>query len=342
MAHVLVTRFAGAVFRSSKRAGAAVSLLVAVLAFGCGSDGKSGAALPIGSIALKDENNYSTTSSLTIPTVETVAADLDICWGEVKRDLQCHDVYPLAQLDNLSLLRLLHLSEDEVEAKLTAGELSQSMVDGYLDYHTDHESTCTKLSSLSFFGTEIDVASEYTESPDRVYLLILSKGTTPGVGARTLTFVRPSESSSNTRVDMKDGCGMLAFTASLASATPVAVPAKAPWVVDWRGLTRDGQGNAIAFETVDRLMVGFFRDATVADLEEKIFDIELIATSLWEAQLSGGKKVDLSFLRERGSDAPFAGFTRRDGVWLLALLCSTCQNPQPVVLAILEPSAGTP
>jgi hypothetical protein len=29
-------------------------------------------------------------------------------------------------------------------------------------------------------------------------------------------------------------------------------------------------------------------------------------------------------------------------VWLLGLTCSTCQNPAPIVLTILDPGAGTP
>jgi hypothetical protein len=39
---------------------------------------------------------------------------------------------------------------------------------------------------------------------------------------------------------------------------------------------------------------------------------------------------------------PFAGFSRNDGIWALGLLCTTCQNPAPVVLTILEPSDGGP
>ena len=105
----------------------------------------------------------------------------------------------------------------------------------------------------------------FVESDDRVYMLILSKGTNPGVGARTMTFVKPTASSTNTRIDIPEGCGMLQFAADLASAKPVSVPAKSPWVVDWQDVTRDGQGNAIAADTIDRLLVGFFEGKTVAD-----------------------------------------------------------------------------
>jgi hypothetical protein len=157
-----------------------------------------------------------------------------------------------------------------------------------------------------------------------------------------MTFVKPTEASSNTKVDMPSGCGMLEFAADLSLAKTVSVSAKAPWVVDWQDVTVDGQHNPIADESIDRLLVGFYEGKTVAELEAQIFDIESIATSLWEIPLSGGKKADLSLSRERTSGETFTGFERGDGVWLLGLTCSTCQNPQPVVLSVLDPSAGSP
>jgi hypothetical protein len=312
--------------------------------WGCGSDASDDGAKQgsRGTILLQDENNYSSVSSLSIPVVQTAVGDLDICWKDAVKDLQCHDVDPVAELDNVSLLRFLHLSNEEVEKKLTSGQLSQSQVDGYLDFKTDHDSTCTKLSALSFFGTEIDVAKEYVASSERKYMLIFSKGTTPGVGARTMTFIEPTEDSTNTVVDAPEGCGMLDFKANLSDAVPMAVGAKAPWLVDWQDVTVDGQRNPIAYQSIDRLMLGFFQDATVAELQDRIFDIEQIATSLWELPLTGGRKAELSFAEERTTGEPFAGFDRTDGVWLLALLCSTCQNPQPVVLSVLAPGDGQP
>src|SRR6185436_19206559 len=121
-------------------------------------------------------------------------------------------------LDTLALLRFLHLSEDAVEARLTSGQLAQSEVDGYLEYRADHSSTCAKLSSMSFFGTRIKIEEEYLESSDHTYMLMLAEGTTPGVGARGMTFVTPTANSSNTRVEVPAGCGLLDVSADLSSA----------------------------------------------------------------------------------------------------------------------------
>src|SRR5512138_1708608 len=111
---------------------------------GCGSSSKTDDAR--GNVLVRDEHNYKTMASIDAPTVETAAAtDIDICWSDVTTDIQCHPVSATADLDNVSLLRISHLSETQVEQALADGQLSQSQVAGYLDYHTDHASTCMKL-----------------------------------------------------------------------------------------------------------------------------------------------------------------------------------------------------
>jgi hypothetical protein len=278
-----------------------------------------------GNVLLLDAHNYASTSSLAIPTVETApAADLEICWPEAVADIRCHDVEPQDDIDTVALLRFLHLSEEQVEVELTSGEIAQSEVDGYLEYLTDHESTCAPLSAMTFFGTPVEIEEEYVESDDHTYLLLFAAGTTPGVGARTMVFVRPTSNSTNTRVNAPSGCGFLDFSADLASAEPVPIPKDGPWVVDWRDVTRDSQGLEIVYQNIDSVQVGFFAGMTVAELEEEILDLELIATGLWQVELEGGRTADLA----------------EEGVWLLALMCSTCQNPSPIVLAVLEPTAG--
>ncbi|HXU02618.1 MAG TPA: hypothetical protein VN903_16755 [Polyangia bacterium] len=307
---------------------------------GCGGSAKPDEAR--GNLLLSDANNYRTMADLTIPIVDTTAAtDADICWGAVTNDLQCHPVSATADLDNVSLLRISHLSKDQVRARVAAGTLSQSDVAGYVDFKTDHSTTCTKLSKLSFFGTVIDVPSQYIESADYTYLMLFSKGTTPGQGARTMIFLNPTAGSPNHQIDAPTGCGMLDFTADLSSLTKLAVSAAGPWVLDWRDITRDGQNNDVPFEKIDGVTIGFYAGLTVPDLEARIFDIELIATNLWDIPLESGRTADLATATERTTHETFAGFSRTDaGTWMLALTCSRCQNPAPVLLTILEPSAG--
>jgi hypothetical protein len=313
-----------------------------LLASGCESTEATGSTDngARGNVLLRDEHNYQSTSELTIPTIETAsAADLEICWPTAMTDIRCHDVEPQEDIDTVALLRFLHLSEADVALELTSGELAQSEVDGYLEYLTDHESTCARLSAMTFFGTPIDLEEEYVESDDHTYLLLFAAGTTPGVGAKTMVFVKPTASSTNTRVDAVPGCGFLDFSAELTSVEKVRIPEEGPWVVDWRDVTRDSLGNEIVFESIDSVVVGFFEGMTLADIEAQILDLELIATSLWEVELEGGRTADLAEARARSGNGSFPGFARdEEGVWLLALMCSTCQNPSPIVLAVLEPT----
>jgi hypothetical protein len=318
--------------------------LVALSLFGASSllTGCGGTTDSAGNILLQDMHNYSATGILDIQTIETApAADLDVCWTGIINDLQCHPVVPTTDLDNVSLLRFLHLSETEVEQRLSSGELAMSEVDGYVEYKTNHTDTCMKLSQLSFFGTAIKVQEEYVESTDRTYMLLFAKGTRPGVGARAMVFVKPTAASVNTRVDAPTGCGLLEFSADLSTAARLGMPSAAPWVIDWRNITKDGQGNKIEFQSIDGVMIGFYEGQTVAEIQANIFDLELRATTLWEIKMNGGRTADLSTATARGTGAPFPGFaSATPGVWMLALTCSTCQNPAPVVLTVLDPGAG--
>lgn len=296
-----------------------------------------------GNVMLADVNNYLSESSLSIPTVQTAAAtDLEICWSGVQTDIQCHALAPAVDLDNLALLRFLNLTPTEVEQKLTTGQLAMSEIAGYLDYHTTGDSTCTQLSSLSFLGTPVEVQEQYVESSDYVYMLLLAEGITPGVGARTMTFIEPTASSTNTRVDVSTGCGLLDFSADLSGLEPLPIAREAPWVVDWRNVTRDSLGNPIVYQSIDSVIVAHYAGLTVPELEAQILDLEVIATSLWEVSLTGGRSADLSLATNRETGEPFAGFSGADGVWALGVMCNTCQNPAPVILSILEPSDVAP
>jgi hypothetical protein len=317
--------------------------LALLLSSGCESTASTGSSdnSARGNVLLLDEHNYGSTSSLSIPTIETAPeADLEICWPEALKDIRCHDVAPQGDIDTVALLRFLHLSEADVEVELTSGELKQSEVDGYLEYLTDHESTCARLSAMTFFGTPIEIEEEYTESDDHTYLLLFAAGTTPGVGAKTMVFVKPTADSTNTRVDAITGCGFLDFSAELTSVEKLQIPEDGPWVVDWREVTRDSLGNDIVFESIDSVVVGFFEGMTLAEIEAQILDLELIATSMWEVELEGGRTADLAEARGRSGEGSFPGFAQdEEGVWMLALMCSTCQNPSPIVLAVIEPTA---
>ncbi len=328
----------------SPRPANAVSASVATLALaalvGCEDSDPNQGDGSVAEIHITDANNYQATATLSIPSIETAPeTDLEICWDAVTSDLLCHDVDPLLDVKNVSILRFLNLSEADIEQRLTESSLAQSEVDGYLGFQPAGDTTCTSLSSLTMLGTEVDVLDEYVESTDQTYMLLIANSITPGVGALTMTFLRPSSESDVVRVDGNAGCGLLDFDADLASTDPVQVPEKGPWVLDWGDLTRDGVGSSVPFALIDHVLLGFYAGMTVSELEAQVMDLELIATSLWDIDHAGGHTAELATARHRDSGEPFAGFAQTEaGVWVLGLLCETCQSPAPILLSVLQPS----
>jgi hypothetical protein len=307
---------------------------------GCEDTGEAAADPPSGNLSLQDENNYTSESELLLDTLETSESDLEICWTGLTADLQCHEVDPAKDINNVSLLRFRNTTQAQVTERLVAGNLALGEINAYREFNTTPQSTCTELSSFGFLGTSIDLEQDYVADEQYTYLFVFANGTTPGVGSRAMQFVKPTAASSNTRVDAPLGCGLLSFTANLSSAEALNVPAEPPWVLDWSQVTRDGQNNPIDFPRIDSALLGFYPELTVAEIEEQIFDIEQLASPLFDIAFTSGRMTaDLSSARERGSGAPFTGFDRdQKGIWLFALRCSECQNPQPVVLSVLQPA----
>lgn len=317
--------------------------LLALALVACPEPEETGTPQPVldcpgAALELVDANTFSFTGTVDVPSFPTVSgADVEICWDAVTEDIRCHAMDPAGDVDNVGLVRFGHLSEAEVEAALAADDLQQEDMSGYLEVRNDDALTCARLSEMSFFGTEIDLAEEYVEGSG-TYMLLLTSGTTPGVGARMLAFLAPSTASDVTRVEVPSGCGVLDFAADLEALAPVPVCAEGPWPTDWSDLTVNGQGNAFDEGKVDGLMVGFYEGWTVADLEDRFLDLEQDATGLWRLALIGGTSADLADATDAGG-APFPGFAG-DGAWVLALTCSRCANPAPLFLTILEPETA--
>lgn len=323
---------------SSGRVGALALITSLGLGFGLtGCEGDETGAESDADILFEDANNYSSSAVLTLPTIQTASGvEMDLCWGGATNDIQCHDVDPLLGIDNIAILRFRNMTPEQVQLGMANGELPQSAVDGYLEYHTDKLDTCAKLSDLNFIGTEVNVFEEYVESPENVYVMLAAQGTTPGVGARVLSFLQPTSQSANTRVELGGGCGTLDFSANLSALTPLEIPSNGPWLLDWGSTSLDSLGNPILHQNIDRVLMGFYANTSVAQLQDQVMDMELIATELYDASLAGGTEFDLSLLTSVQGDQPFGGFTP-GGTWVLALMCTTCQNPAPILMSVVSP-----
>jgi len=311
-------------------------LLLPLLA-GCpgeGDDTAKAVECSSGTLALSDANNYTASGTLDVPYIETASGvDVEVCWDALTEDIQCHDLDPMVDIDNLGLVRLGESTEVEVEAAIAANTLNQSSVTGYVEYSPEDGTTCANLVDFSFLGTPVDVPSEYTEA-NGLFMMLLTTGTSPGVGARMLQFFQPREASDVTRVDVGAGCGVLDFDGDLEGLTPVCTGDPAV-VMDWSAITRDSQGADVDFGNIDGAMLGFYEGMSLTDLESQFLDLMLIGTATWTAELDSVTSVSLGELTD-ASGAAFTGFSG-DGTWLFALTCSRCSNPAPIFLTVVVP-----
>jgi hypothetical protein len=286
-------------------------------------------------IALTDAQNYAFQGTLDLPSLVTASAsDVEICWDGVSADIQCHDLDPAEDVDNVGLVRFSSLTQDEVERGLSQDDLDQAAMSGYVESNNDSAATCTDLASFSFFGTAIDVPAEYTEDGG-TYLLLLTTGTVSGMGARVLAFLQPDATSDVTTADVPDGCGALDFSADTTSLEPARTCAAGGSAVDWSAVATDGNGRAFDSSVIDGLMLGFYEGWSAQDVEDHVLDLEIDATRIWRLDLTGGTSADLALATD-ADGAAFDGFTG-DGAWVLALTCSRCYNPAPPFLTLLAP-----
>jgi hypothetical protein len=325
----------------SPRGGSASGGSAGTNAGGSGGTGTSGAGnggTSDDTIVLENPNNYTASSKLSIPTIETApGADLTVCWTDVTTDFACVDVDPEADVDEIGFFDL-RLESEGVMERLNEGELSMSDLAGILQHSTDHQSTCTGLSSFTSFGTSVDVSNYYVERTTGSYLFMATRGTALGTGSVSMVFARPVSTSSNTTIDFPAGCGLQELFVDLAAADPVRFSYDVSGLLNYDRLTRDGLGNFLQQGSLDRLVLSFFAGATLSDLETRILELDEIATESFVLELESRPTVSLYSAINPETGREFDGFRRSEaGIWLLRLTCTVCAAMVPEVVVVLEP-----
>jgi len=315
---------------------------------GGGDDGggeDSGGEVPYppdesGTITLTDANNYTYTGQLDGPTLPMAElSDVTISWASLSADLQCHDLDPVADIDNTALLVFPYLTEEEVEDGLSTDTLQQVDVGVYLSQEPG-DATSVQLADFTFFGTDADIEEEFTDDSG-TWLVLLTTGTTLGVGSRMVAFLDPEPDETATTGEISDGCAVLDYTVDLQALSPIGVWTDGPWALDWTGVTATGQGGDFEPTKVTEVMVAWYEDIDISDLEGQFLDIELIADGMWTLDHSSGTTASLEDATSTVDDSVFPGFGT-EGTWLLALRCGTCPNPAPLVLTQVIPVEGAP
>ena len=341
-------------FHCSVRRGGAgvflVSLAVTPLLLACGSSTAT-PTWPKGNVVFEDVNNYTSVTELMIPKVTTASgADLMVCWNALENDLLCHPVTDPAPagangIDNVGFAQIRNLDQTDVADQLAVGQFDDNLATVYGDFYVAQApgATCAMLSQFKL-GASVVPATDYVQPPGTqtiTYMLVFTTGTTPAVGAKSMLFLEPSTASTVTTVNAVDACAtnVLSFQATLGQDMPISATDSSKWHVDWSQLTKDSFGYDVRFTKIDKVLIGFYQGKTKADLQTNFKDIEISATTLYEVSVApGARDVKLGDAKLRGGTTPFPGFAQTDGVWAIAVTCSKCQVPAPVLMTILTPN----
>jgi hypothetical protein len=308
---------------------------------------KSGGSGPKGNVVIQDANNYTSTSMLNIPVVQTAPlSDLTFTWDAVTKDLLCHTA---GTIDNVAFLQIKNQNQMQVEQKLAVGLIGQKQVAIYGEKHTGTGSasplTSVQLSTFDFYNP-FTPATDYAVSSTTQYVMLFTHGTTLGSGAQSMVFIQPTDGVTTTAVSAPNPCpdGMgnganeiLNFVPTLSSMA-VSVPTAGPWKLDWSEITMDNFGNPVDFSVtqLDKVEVGFFQGKQPSAIAADFLNVEQDATMLYTYSVPQGQLyVDLASTPTSGGTFP--GFGMTGGTWAAAVLCSACSVPAPVVFTILAP-----
>jgi hypothetical protein len=288
---------------------------------------------PNGEVLLADAHNYSFEGLLDGPSFPMAQLqDVELDWAELRTDLQCHALDPVAEVDTLGLMVFPYLSQEEVELGLSYDTLQQVDLGVYLEVQPG-TATRVSLKDFTFFGTEADI-DEVFEPGSGAWMISLSTGNQIGVNNRMIAFLEPRADSEELLAVLDDGCPVLDWSVDLGSLREAPVLPQGPWELDWSAVAENSMGMPFQPGKVSHIMVGRFEE-DLPELEAGFLELEDRAAELYTMEHPGGLGSDLSELRD-AEGRNFEGFSG-EGTWLFSLRCETCANPAPLFLTVLLP-----
>jgi hypothetical protein len=296
-----------------------------------------------------EANNYSFSSSLTLHPVKVKPkSDLTVDWSQVTVDFLTHPVNPKTDLNAIFLLSV-DLKSSDFETQLNNDTFSTSSIiipgppPSYLPMNGE--------TSKSMIGNFQSAAGPVAQSDLDTYLdgtmytpanttfaFAAQSGTSVGTGQiHMLQSFELDSTSSNTNVTLTNSSTTLTYKADLQDLHPTGVPAGSTSLsLDWSTIQKNALGGTFTSTSIAHAIVGQYTQ-TPAQLENQFLDLQTIASHLYEADIPFGTTLDFTTLMDSSGKA-FPGIDST-GTWLVALICTTCRNPAPWYLTILEPAA---
>ncbi len=283
-------------------------------------------------IQLTDDQNFRFTTALTADVIPVADCpdDLTMDWSGLTSDLLGHELDPTTDIDNLRVVRFYDLTPQEILDAISINELSQSDLSGNVDYAPVAGETQAEMTEFNFNGTAIDPATEVCASLGATFMFTALTGL---YEYRMLVFFEPTKGETNTEVLLDADSAALEFDADLSRGGVIEVPKGRDYIVSWLDLTLDGQGNSFSLSNIDRLMLARY-SLDVQEMEQQFLDLQIIPEEMYTADIGGVGEYELALATDEAGLA-FEGFDG-EGLWLMGLFCSTCANPAPLYLAVIE------
>lgn len=293
-----------------------------------------------GVLHLRPENNYAYTGTLDIGTFEVqTGADVLVDWSALTTDIQRHAIDAATEVDRLWLIWFRYLDQAQVAEGIECDTLDQADIEAaaYNEQDFPDGTTSAAISELLIPPGNPFLPEEYFIYEEGVWLFRLTTGENL---TRMTGILTPSASSSNHDAAVVNDTSVLTFDADLSSLTALSARAGVDYLVEWEDAESVDNGCAERkdLELADQLWLARYDGLTVADLEAQILDLELIYADLYTAPAYGLEDVQLSTATNAAGDA-FPGFAEGE-LWLLALRCTTCANPAPLYMTVVNGVAG--
>lgn len=314
-------------------------MIVLFLLLGClGSNKDTGG--DDGILRLTDANNWSYSGALTIDTVEVqTGQDVELLWDGLTEDIQGHAMDPQTEVDFAWLIWFRYLSHAEVETAIACDTVLQSDIEAaaYNDPEFADGTTSAWISELYIPPGNPFLPDTYFVYEEGTWFVRLTTGQN---FTRRMLILDPLSTASNHDAVFTNDTSELTFDADLSSLTPFHVRPGTAYAVDWSEASsaQNGCDEVRDLEDADQLWLARYDGYSVTDLEDQVLDLEYIYSELYTAPAYGLDELDLSEATAADGTA-FSGFD--DGsVWLLALRCTTCDNPAPLYLTVIHGDGG--
>lgn len=285
-------------------------------------------------------NNWTYTGALEIDTVEVeLAADVQFSWGGLTEDIQGHEMDPTTDVDYSWLIWYQYLDLPQLEEAINCDGLVASDVEigVYNEPEFADGTTSVWLSELYIPPGNPFLPDEYFVYTDGVWFARLTTGQN---FTRRMVAVVPTAESTNHLVEYTNTTSSLRFDADLQTLTPFEVEPTGPYSVDWSdaAAAENGCEEPTDLEKADQLWLARYEGYSLPEIEAQVLDLEYTYAELYTAPAYGIDELDLSEASNEAGEA-FPGFGT-DSFWLLALRCTTCDNPAPLYLTVLNGKSG--